>query len=37
MLMLSGATGKNAHLIRDEIIRWRKILEVPYEKYSLPK
>ena len=27
--------GKNLHLIGDEIVRWRKILEVPYREFSL--
>ena len=29
--------GKNLHFIRDEIVRWRKILEVPYGEYLLSK
>jgi hypothetical protein len=29
--------GKSLHLIRDEIVRWRDILEVPYQEYLITK
>jgi hypothetical protein len=35
MLMLVQRVGKSLHLIRDEIARWRKILEDPYLEYLL--
>jgi len=29
--------GKSLHLIREELVRWRKILEEPYREYLLTK
>ena len=29
--------GKNLNLIRDETIRWRDILEVPYQEYLVSR
>jgi hypothetical protein len=29
--------GKSLHLIRDEIARWREILDVPYQEHLLSK
>ena len=29
--------GKNLHLIRDEIARWKEILSVPYQEYLCGK
>jgi hypothetical protein len=34
---LVQSVGKSLHLIRDEIRRWRIILEVPYQEYLLSK
>lgn len=29
--------GKSLHPIRDEIARWRKVLDIPYREYLLSK
>jgi len=29
--------GKSLHLIRDEVARWREILEIPYGEYLLSR
>lgn len=29
--------SKNLHPIRDEMVRWKKILEEPYREYLQPK
>lgn len=36
MLMVQQVQ-KSFHPIRDEIARWRKLLEVPYQEYLLAK
>ncbi len=37
LLFVVQQLGKNLHLISDEVARWRKILEVPYQEYLLNK
>ena len=37
ILYLVHQVGESLQLIRDEVARWRKILEVPYQEYLLSK
>jgi hypothetical protein len=36
-ICLVQQVGKSLHLIKDEMIRWRKILEEAYQEYLLSK
>jgi len=36
MLMVQQV-GKSFHLIRDEMVRWRKVLDSPYQEFQLSR
>lgn len=37
LIYLVQQVGKCLHLIKGEVARWRKILEIPYQEYLLGK